>query len=119
MDSKQSLYKGAVLVFVFCSFLVTPHYSQADHNTTLSFSGYVQMGTGDLDAGIWSAPTVYDWDGDGKKDLLVGQKNSADGMGYTRFYKNTGTDDTPSFAGYADIQACNNTCLLNVPGTEG
>jgi len=41
------------------------------------------------------------------------------GVGYVEYYRNIGTDDSPSFNGYVDIQACNNTCLLNVPATAG
>jgi len=119
MDSKQYLYKGAVLVFVFFSLLIVPHYAQADYTTNLFFSGYIQDQAvgGDLTGGAWSAPTVYDWDNDGAKDLLVGMKSS--GVGYVKYYRNIGTDDSPIFNGYINIQACNNTCLLNVPGSEG
>jgi len=119
MDSNQNAYKGMVFVFIFFSILLFPHYTQAGYQTTLSFSGYIQDQAvsggvgGDLDANIWSAPTVYDWDSDGAKDLLVGRKAGST-TGYVSFYKNYGSDNSPSFNGYTDIQACNNTCLLNV-----
>jgi hypothetical protein len=35
---------------------------------------------------------AYDWDRDGKKDLLIG-----DTQGYIRFYRNIGTDASPAF----------------------
>jgi len=40
---------------------------------------------------------MADWDDDGNKDVVVG-----DGLGRVRWYRNTGTDDTPRFtlAGY-------------------
>jgi hypothetical protein len=41
-----------------------------------------------------AAPYVYDWDGDGKRDLLVGQF----GGGKLRIHLNTGTNDAPVFA---------------------
>ena len=44
----------------------------------------------------YSAPTVVDWDRDGKKDLLVGQFN----QGNIRFYRNVGTDASPAFNGF-------------------
>lgn len=40
-----------------------------------------------------AAPFVYDFDGDGKRDLLVGQM----GAGHLRIYKNVGTNDAPKF----------------------
>ncbi len=40
-----------------------------------------------------AAPFVYDFDGDGKRDLLVGQM----GAGHLRIYKNIGTNDAPKF----------------------
>jgi hypothetical protein len=38
-------------------------------------------------------PVVTDWNGDGKKDLLVGQF----GSGMIRLYQNRGTDAEPAF----------------------
>lgn len=89
--------------------------ANADYLTTLTFSGYIQSGTGDLDAGNWSAPTVYDWDNDGVNDLLVGRKG-LDGKGYVSFYKNYGTPNSPSFNGYTDIQACSVPACTNGGG---
>jgi len=44
-------------------------------------------------------PRVGHWDGDGKKDLLVGQ-----GDGKIKVFLNTGTDDAPTFDGGAFLQ---------------
>jgi hypothetical protein len=41
-----------------------------------------------------------DLEGDGKKDLLVGNTD-----GQVLFYKNLGTDTSPLFAGYAMVQS--------------
>ena len=40
-----------------------------------------------------AAPYLYDWDGDGKRDLLVGQF----GDGKLRIYPNVGTEAKPEF----------------------
>ena len=46
----------------------------------------------DVDVGH-AAPFVVDWDGDGRRDLLIGQM----GKGQMRIYKNTGSDTAPAF----------------------
>src|SRR5688572_10729046 len=56
--------------------------------------GYV-----DCDIGH-AAPYLYDLDGDGKRDLLVGQF----GEGKLRIYKNQGTDAKPDYAEHAWLE---------------
>jgi hypothetical protein len=59
----------------------------------------------------WAAPAVWDWDGDGRPDLLIGEFSSGYERGnptgsHIRVYKNIGTRENPefsdtfSFAGY-------------------
>jgi hypothetical protein len=54
----------------------------------------------DVDVGH-ATPYVVDWDGDGKKDLLVGQF----GDGKLRIYLNKGTDAQPKFDRFTYLQA--------------
>ncbi len=115
MDINRNAYKGMVFVFIFFSLLVLPHDTQAGYQTNLSAGAYIQNAGIDLDVGYWSTPTVYDWNSDGNKDLLVGQHDLS-GNGYVSFYQNIGTDASPVFNGYTNIQACSNTCVLNVTG---
>jgi hypothetical protein len=53
-----------------------------------------------VDAGH-ANPSVVDWDGDGLKDLLLGQY----GSGKIRFYKNSGTNEAPVFTDFSYLQA--------------
>jgi len=46
-------------------------------------------------------PVVVDWDGDGKKDLLVGQFL----QGKIRLYRNVGTDAKPVFKDFEFVKA--------------
>lgn len=112
MDSKKYFIKGIFFILVFFSIIAIPNFSQADYQTSLYFSGYIQDQaiSADIDAGNWSAPTVYDWDNDGAKDLLVGRKG-IDGVGYVSLYRNIGTDAYPVFNGYIDIQVCTDPCF--------
>jgi hypothetical protein len=48
-----------------------------------------------------SAPFVGDFDGDGKRDLLVGQYDE----GRLRIYRNVGTDAKPRFTSYTWLRA--------------
>lgn len=62
----------------------------------------VQAGGKDIDADIGHlVPCVADWNGDGKKDLLVGQFLE----GRIRFFENTGTDAAPVFRSSAFLKA--------------
>ena len=44
-------------------------------------------------------PAFYDWDGDGKKDLLLGEFESGETGSYIKVYINQGTDAAPSYTG--------------------
>lgn len=49
----------------------------------------------------YAAPCVVDWDGDGVKDLILGQFMN----GSIRFYRNHGTASEPEFTTFDDLQA--------------
>ena len=49
----------------------------------------------------WSSPCVYDWDGDGKKDLIVGQFSG----GRIHLYLNIGTNSSPVLAAATFLKA--------------
>lgn len=48
-----------------------------------------------------AAPYMYDFDGDGVRDLLVGQF----GQGRLRVYRNVGTNEAPTYEGFEYFKA--------------
>jgi hypothetical protein len=54
-----------------------------------------------IDVGVISDPFMVDWDGDGLKDLLVGQFSP----GKVSFFKNIGTAGNPEFTFSNFLQA--------------
>ncbi len=109
--SKKSLSITLFPVIVILLILHIRYY--ADYRTTLLSGVYIKDGSADLTANYWSVPVVYDWDSDGKKDLIVGQnyidKNRVN-HGYVRFHKNIGTDSAPLFNGFTYVQTCIKEC---------
>jgi len=61
----------------------------------------IYAGASPIDVGYYGSSFYYDWDGDGTKDLIVGQYSS----GKVRFYKNTGTDTNSVFGSFSYLQA--------------
>jgi hypothetical protein len=105
--------KIRVLLFaLFLTVLLNAHY-YSDFQTNLLSGVYIQDGSSDLKANYWSVPLVFDWDNDGKKDLLVGNSfrdENGRNYGHIHFYKNTGTDAAPSFSGHTLIHTCTDIC---------
>jgi hypothetical protein len=54
-----------------------------------------------IDVGYYGAPTMFDWNKDGAKDLVLGQFD----YGKIRLYQNQGPDTAPSFNGYTFFQS--------------
>ena len=62
---------------------------------------YLYDGSTSIDVGSYGAPNIFDWNGDCKKDIVVGQFSS----GYIRFYPNIDSDADPQFNGYQFLNA--------------
>lgn len=61
-----------------------------------------------IDVGYYAAPMMFDWNQDGRKDMVVGQF----GSGMIRFYPNVGEDSAPAFAGYEFLYASGGQIIL-------
>jgi len=70
----------------------------SDSDPVWSAPGSIEVGGVALDVGSFAAPFVADWNGDGKKDLLVG-----DGEGYIHLYLNL-ADGAPQFLKAEKVQ---------------
>ncbi|MGB2820750.1 MAG: FG-GAP-like repeat-containing protein, partial [Phycisphaerae bacterium] len=75
-----------------------------DASPAFSTAAYVYNGASLLYAGSRASPAVADWDGDGRKDLLVGNTN-----GTICYFRNVGTDAAPVFNGYELLTAGGST----------
>lgn len=54
-----------------------------------------------IDVGYYGAPCVTDWNGDGLKDLVLGQFD----QGKIRIYLNSGTNSSPVFTTFSYMQS--------------
>ena len=74
----------------------------------------VQAGGADISVPGYSVPSFVHWDGDGLKDLVVGEGSGLTGFGLVRVYLNSGTPGSPVFTGYFYAQS--NGSDLQSPG---
>lgn len=75
----------------------------------------VQVGVDAIDVDSYSVPTIVDWNADGVRDLVVGEKTVAN-TGKVRVYLNTGTAESPTFDTFFYAQQ-NGQDLTTVAGT--
>ncbi|MBM3315275.1 VCBS repeat-containing protein, partial [candidate division WOR-3 bacterium] len=71
-----------------------------DDSLLHAFYQYRLLDSTPLNVGANSQPAVADWDGDGRKDLLLGTET-----GYINFYHNFGTDSWPMFQTFEQVHA--------------
>ena len=62
---------------------------------------WIEATGGRIDVGYYGSPCIVDWDGDGLKDLVMGQFTN----GKIRFYANSGSNDSPVFTDFSYIQS--------------
>ena len=94
------MYINTKQIFIILIFLFLP-ISIFCFEPVLKTAVKIQANEIDLDADSYSIPRVYDWNNDGKKDLIIGHR-IADKV---RLYLNSGTDNMPVFTTFSNIQA--------------
>lgn len=91
--------KGATIPIVFLFMLCFSGTLYGDA-PDLETGVYIDDGGSPLDLSGYSAPTMADWNNDGRKDLLVGHIN-----GYIWLFLNQGTKLNPVFNGGIRIES--------------
>ena len=83
-------YHILLLIFLPVIFLLIQYKGSTVSSYVLLPGAYIQDGSLDLDAGYYSVPLAYDWNADGRNDLLVGLSTSATtgGKGKIKFFEN-------------------------------
>jgi hypothetical protein len=76
---------------------------------------FLYAGAAMLDVGDYAVPCVADWNGDGRKDLLVGYQ----GASKIALFLNTGSDASPAFTTSVNLQAGGADIYLPSPGNCG
>jgi hypothetical protein len=82
-----------VCVFAFCLFAAPPMYND--------FVYIEASGNPITVSGGHADPCVVDWDGDGLKDLILGEFT----YGRIRFYPNSGTNNNPYFTTFSYLES--------------
>ncbi len=78
----------------------------------------VQAGGSDIVVNGYSVPSLVDYDGDGRKDLLTGE-GGAYNEPRVRVYPNVGSAAAPAFASYTLVQADGSDMAYGGPGCWG
>ena len=112
MNTKiQNALNASILIFIFSFIAAFAPYANADYQPNLLPGVYIE----NIDVGEYSAPVVYDWNGDGKKDLIIGSRTGTSQTGfhgYVNYYENIGSDSSPFFSSTPlQIQSCTSTAL--------
>jgi hypothetical protein len=100
---------ATVLALTVLTFSAPPALCRLD----LAAEKLVQAGGVDIDVPGYSVPSFVFWNGDGLKDLVVGE-GSGSFTPKVRVYLNVGTPETPQFSTYFYAQS--NSSDLTVPG---
>ena len=99
-----------LLSIIFCT---CPSFALMDFGA----EEIVQANSSDIDVGSYSVPSFFDWNNDGRKDLIIGESS-----GKVRVFLNNGTIAVPAFNNYffaqadgSDLQVSPSGCLGSFP----
>jgi hypothetical protein len=87
------------LILFFAAGLALASWPSLSAGIDMGPAEFVQAGGKDVLVSGYSAPSFEDWNGDGLKDLIIGEGGGSI-LGKVRVYLNVGTETQPQFAGY-------------------
>lgn len=79
------------------------YYYQRLPDGSLEHMPNITSGSSAIDVGFISCPSVFDWNGDGLADLMVGREFLNGGS--VRLYENIGSQGEPSFSGFVPVSS--------------
>jgi hypothetical protein len=102
----KKITRGLLAGLILFVFHLEPASSAMAAGLVLGPGQLVQAGGADIDVPGFSVPSFVDWDGDGLKDLVVGEgPGPSTGLGKVRVYLNSGTSTDPAFTSWFYVQA--------------
>ena len=87
---------------IFFTIMVSASFALAAFMPKFTYSGKIKCNGSNINDVSFATMCVTDWDGDGKKDLIVGEFGPNQKI---RFYKNSGTNAVPTFTAFTYLQA--------------
>ena len=99
MNRTRAILLTTLLVCVAASTAAIPRFAARE---------LVESGGQPIDVGAYGSPLMFDWDRDGRKDVLMGTFVP----GNIKFYRNVGTDSAPVFDGFEFLEADGRTIEL-------
>lgn len=99
MSRIRATFLTTLLVCVAASMAAIPRFAPRE---------FVESGGQPIDVGAYGSPLMFDWDRDGRKDVLMGTFVP----GNVKFYRNVGTDSVPVFDGFEFLEASGETIEL-------
>ncbi|MFN8179250.1 MAG: FG-GAP-like repeat-containing protein [bacterium] len=107
---------GLALLGMLCFAHAVP---EAAAQLTFGPAESVQAGGTDLVVTGYSVPSFVLWDGDGLRDLVVGEGGGTSAQGKVRVYLNVGTASEPAFASYFYAQSLGSDLVVPAGGCLG
>ena len=107
--------RTATLASGLIAFVLLASSPPATADLVLGPEAWVQAGGVDIGVPGYSAPSFVAWDGDTRRDLVVGEGGGAFPDGKVRVYRNVGTAAGPEFGAYSYVQSAGSDLIM--PGS--